>query len=168
MFLGKCVWGAFASAPTPAHPMNEWRPPCPVLSSPAQRWGRLPGASLMEPITASLVSLCSCCLLLFQAYYPRQRTPPSQDVAEVGQLQFCRFCLHDVSGLSCSGTTCPSSWQSRVSVELSSNTIYSNEQFFFYQPSSLSWYPYMVIRNMYITLLIFYSCSKVKWHKILF
>ena len=51
-----------------------------------------PAASFTDSIHLTFAFLFSCCLLSFHLYCLFQRTLPSHDVPEVGQLQFCRFC----------------------------------------------------------------------------
>lgn len=117
-------------------PADYWNPyewVMSLLSGPQQSYSAPVNSCLRllwSQFISYLVFISSCCLLYFLALLSFQRILPFHNVPKVGWLQFVIFIFSDVSGLFVSGPTCSSFWQFRVSVELSSNSIFQINHFF--------------------------------------
>lgn len=73
-------------APTSGDPMNEWSPQCLVLNSHAWFLQTRAYDFFYEVNQSPDWSFFSCCLIFSQRYFLFQRTLPSHDLPEVGQL----------------------------------------------------------------------------------
>lgn len=117
--------------PTPDDPMNESFPH--VLSSTAlfSSCTLMPMTSLMGLIY--LMSGLPLFLLLFIFYNTFVFSKEFCLLMMYPTLQFCHFCLEQYFRPSCSFF-----WWSRISLEISSNTIFQMNKIFCHHPSSLS------------------------------